>query len=72
MRGYEKFYRSTVRIFFLIFNNHKNLGIGNILSNKNNAEFWNTKEVSEFIKSIPGCESLNNLFENEVRLFINI
>jgi len=39
------------------------------LSNKKNAEFWTIEEVSEFIKSIPGCNKLNELFEKEVSSF---
>ncbi len=39
----------------------------NILPNEKNAEFWSIEEVSKFIKSIPGCNNLNELFEKEVR-----
>jgi hypothetical protein len=41
----------------------------NILQNEKNAEFWSIEEVSKFIKSIPGCNNLNELFEKEVKYF---
>lgn len=44
-------------------------GMEHVLSSKNNAELWTIEEVSQFIKTIPGCNKLNELFEKEVDIF---
>ena len=36
-----------------------------MFSNKK-VETWSIEEVSEFIKTIPGCSNLNELFIDEV------